>query len=97
MTATWTRKSMAPFRADLQADLDARKAALAEPVAAPATETNAADDLIARVEACAVIADVLALEESYQKARADMFDVPEQDRIEAAIDVVKAALNGARQ
>ena len=28
MTATWTRKSMAPFRADLQADLDARKAAL---------------------------------------------------------------------
>lgn len=31
LRVVWSRKSMAPFRADLQADLDARKAALAEP------------------------------------------------------------------
>lgn len=101
LKAVWTRKSMAPFRADLQADLDARKAALAEPETARADAEHgdqndgAAADLIARIEAAAVIADVMAVEKSYQAGRA-MFEVAEQDQIEAAIDAAKASMKGGK-
>lgn len=98
LKAVWTRKIMAPFRAELQADLDARKAALAEPETGrtdDGTASTAAADLIARIEAAAVIADVMKLEADYQQTRT-MFEVAEQDQIETAIEARRAALKGGK-
>lgn len=60
-------------------------------------ETNTdspANDIIARVEAAAIIGDVIGIEQSYQSGGRDMFDTDDQDRIEQAIADAKARLKG---
>lgn len=61
-----------------------------------ASDTSACDDLIARIRACAIIADVLALEKSYQAGGREMFNVAEQDRIEDVIANAKARFKAAK-
>ncbi|MFM9829702.1 MAG: hypothetical protein ACKVOB_13330 [Sphingomonas sp.] len=56
---------------------------------------SAFTDLLTRIEAATLIADVMAIEASYQQARA-MFEVAEQDQIEAAIDAAKAKMKGGK-
>lgn len=106
LRVAWSRKSMAPFREQLQGDLDARKAALAEPETGRSNDqhgdqhdgvaSSACADLLTRIEACTLIADVMAIEASYQKVRADMFEVAEQDQIETAIGEAKAKMKVAK-
>jgi sigma54-dependent transcription regulator len=56
---------------------------------------SALTDLLARIEAATLIADVMAIEANYQAGRA-MFEVAEQDQIETAIDAAKAKMKGAK-
>jgi hypothetical protein len=59
------------------------------------TDTSAADDLIARIGAAAIIGDVIGIESSYQSdGGRDMFETLDQDRIETAIAEAKARLKG---
>jgi hypothetical protein len=61
-------------------------------------ETNTdspANDIIARVEAAAIIGDVIGIEQSYQSGGRDMFETEDQDRIEQAFADAKARLKGA--
>jgi hypothetical protein len=58
------------------------------------TDQSPADDLIARIEAAAIIGDVLGIEQSYQAGGREMFETPDQDRIETAIAEAKARLKG---
>jgi recombination protein RecT len=60
------------------------------------TDTSACNDLIARIRACTLIADVLALEKAYQGGGREMFNVAEQDRIETVIGEAKAARKGCK-
>lgn len=60
-------------------------------------ETNndsPANDIIARVEAAAIIGDVIGIEQSYQSGGRDMFETEDQDRIEQAFADAKARLKG---
>ena len=59
------------------------------------TASAAFTDIMARIEAAALIADVLTIEASYQAGRA-LFEVAEQDQIEAAIDAAKAKMKGGK-
>lgn len=56
---------------------------------------SACADLLARINAAAFIADVIAIEASYQQAR-DMFDIGEQDQIEKAIEDARAKMKGGK-
>jgi len=60
------------------------------------TDQSPADDLIARIEAAAIIGDVLGLEQSYQNGGREMFETPDQDRIETAIAEAKRRLKGGK-
>jgi recombination protein RecT len=60
------------------------------------TDTSAADDLIARIGAAAIIGDVIGIESSYQSGGREMFETLDQDRIETAIAEAKARLKGGK-
>jgi len=60
------------------------------------TDQSPADDLIARIEAAAIIGDVIGIEQSYQNGGREMFETPDQDRIETAIADAKARLKGGK-
>ena len=58
-------------------------------------ETHAGDGgiagkLIERVDAATIIGDVLTIEREYQDVARDMLKIPDQDRVETAIDAAKA-------
>lgn len=55
-----------------------------------------ADKLIERINAAALIADVLAIEAEYQQVGRGMLDIAQQDRVETAIEARKAALKGGK-